>query len=114
MRSNFVGLHPYFKAHRGKFEQVTILLKRLVEKTATEHGCLFYEFSVKGDEFSGREGYASADALLAHLGNVYGLLAKAMRITDLIRLEVHGPAAELEKLKEPLGYLKPAFFTLLD
>jgi len=29
---------------------------------------------------------------------------------DLIRFEVHGPAAELETLKEPLAKLKPKWF----
>jgi len=27
-------------------------------------------------------------------------------------VEVHGPAAELEKLKKPLAHLNPAWFTL--
>ena len=35
-----------------------------------------------------------------------------MKIADLARVEVHGPAAELEKLKEPLAHLTPAWFVL--
>ena len=112
MKSNFVSLHPYFKVHPGKVDDMKRLLRRFVEKTASETACLFYEFSVSGNQFFCREAYENADGLLAHLGNVAGLLAKAMQIADLTRLEVHGPAAELEKLKEPLAYLKPAFFPL--
>jgi hypothetical protein len=41
---------------------------------------------------------------------VGALLARFLTLADLIRLEVHGPAAELEKLKGPLGHLNPAWF----
>jgi hypothetical protein len=40
------------------------------------------------------------------------MLAEALKIADVIRLEIHGPAAELEKLKGPLAHLKPAWFVL--
>jgi len=35
-----------------------------------------------------------------------------MKMAGLTRIEVHGPAAELEKLKKPLAHLNPAFFAL--
>ena len=38
------------------------------------------------------------------------MLAEAMKIADLIRLELHGPASELEKLKTPLAHLNPTYF----
>ena len=88
------------------------MLPQFVEKTATEKGCLFYEFSTNGDVFFCREAYENAEGLLAHIDNVGGLLAEVMKMADLTRFEVHGPAAELEKLKEPLADLKPMFFTL--
>jgi hypothetical protein len=50
--------------------------------------------------------------LLAHLENVGALLAEALKIADLIRIEVHGPAAELEKLRQPLAHLNPQWFVL--
>jgi len=37
---------------------------------------------------------------------------KALKISELIRLEIHGPEQELEKLREPLAELKPQFFVL--
>ncbi len=82
------------------------------EKTAREEKNLFYEFSVNGDEVFCREGYADAEGLLAHLENIGALLAEALKIGDLIRLEVHGPAAELEKLRGPLAHLKPSWFVV--
>jgi quinol monooxygenase YgiN len=114
MSSNFVSLHPYFKIHPGKIDEIKTLLPRFVQKAATEEACLFYAFSINGNEFFCREAYENAEGLLVHMGNVAGLLAKAMKIADLTRIEVHGPASELDKLKDPLAYLKPAFFTLAD
>jgi quinol monooxygenase YgiN len=108
--SHFVTLHPYFKVHPGKLEAFKAGFSAFVEKTANERKNLFYGFTVNGDEVFCREGYADADGLLAHLENIGALLAEALKIADLTRLEVHGPASELEKLKEPLAHLNPAWF----
>jgi quinol monooxygenase YgiN len=110
--SNFVSLHPYFKVHPGKLEVFKAGFPAFVEKTASEEKNLFYGFTVNGDEVFCREAYADAEGLLTHLENIGALLAEALKIADLIRLEVHGPAAELEKLKEPLAHLKPEWFVL--
>lgn len=40
------------------------------------------------------------------------LLQEALKISEITRLEVHGPAVELEKLRAPLAELRPQFFTL--
>ena len=112
MKSNFVSLHPYFKVHPGKLEAVKAGFPRFVEKTATEKDCLFYGFAVNGEEFFCREGYNSAEGILAHLENIGALLAEMLTMSDLTRLEVHGPAAELEKLKAPLAHLNPKWFAL--
>ena len=108
--SAVVSLHPYFKAHSGKIEEIKAGLPVFVEKTKTEAKCLFYGFTVNGDEIFCREGYANAEGVLVHLENVGPELGAMLKVADLTRLEVHGPAAELEKLKGPLAQLKPAFF----
>lgn len=110
--TNFVSLHPYFKVHPGKLDEFTNGFPVFVELTQTEPKNLFYEFTVNGDEVFCREAYTDAEGLLHHLDNVGALLAHAMKIADLVRVEVHGPAAELEKLKEPLAHLKPDWFVL--
>ena len=110
--SNFVSLHPYFKVRPGKLETVKAGFPHFVAKTATERKNLFYGFTVNGDEIFCREGYADADGVLAHLDNVGPLLAEMLTRADLTRVEVHGPAAELEKLKEPLVHLNPAWFAI--
>jgi quinol monooxygenase YgiN len=109
---NFVSLHPYFKVHPGKLEVFKAKLPAFIEKTATEEKNLFYGFSVNGDEIFCREGYVDASGVIAHLENVGALLAEALKISDLIRLELHGPAQELDKLKGPLAHLKPAWFAI--
>ena len=110
--SNFVSLHPYFKVHPGKLDLVKAGFPRFVEKTASEKKNLFYGFTINGDEIFCREGYVGADGMLAHLENVGALFAEALKISDLVRVEVHGPARELEKLKGPLAHLKPSWFVL--
>ena len=50
--------------------------------------------------------------MLAHLDNVGALLQEALQIAELTRFEIHGPEAELAKLREPLAGMKPQFFTL--
>jgi len=110
--SKFVSLHPYFKVHPGKLATFKESLPAFREKTASEEKNLFYEFTINGDEVFCREGYADAAGILAHLDNVGAMLAEAIKIADLTRIELHGPAEELEKLKEPLAHLKPTWFVL--
>ncbi len=103
---------PYFKVHDGQLAAFHALCERLVEKTSDESGCLYYGFSLDGDEAHCREAYADADGLLAHLENVGPLIAEALEIAELTCLEVHGPEEELQKLRQPLSELNPQFFTL--
>src|SRR3954470_22429495 len=110
--SGFVSLHPYFKVPPDKLQMLKDVLPEFVAKTREETENLFYEFSINGDEVFCREGYATAEALLAHLENVGAMLEATLKMADLVRLEVHGPAAELAKLKAPLAHLNPAWFTL--
>lgn len=88
------------------------LCERFVEKSHQEAKCLYYGFSFDGDEVHCREGYVDAEGLLTHLDNVGELIGEALQISDLTRLEVHGPAEELEKLRAPLAELNPQFFAL--
>ena len=108
--SNVVSIHPYFKVHPGKMEAFKAALPGFVEKTATEAGNLYYDFTISGDVVFCREAYAGADSLLAHVEAVGAQIGEVLKISDLLRVEVHGPAAELEKLKGPLAGLKPVWF----
>jgi quinol monooxygenase YgiN len=105
-------LVPYFKVHEGQLAAFREGCRKFVKKARTEPACMFYAFSFNGDVAHCREGYEDADALLHHLDNVGALLEEALKISDIIRLEVHAPEAELDKLREPLSGLNPQFFTL--
>lgn len=110
MSNPAVSLHPYFKIHPGKLDAAKALLPAFLEKTKSEPARLYYEFTVNGDEVFCREAYTDAAGALAHLENVGPLLGEMLKLSDLIRLEIHGPAAELEKMKEPLASLNAAWF----
>ena len=106
-----VSVHPYFKVHPGKLEAAKALLPEFVAKTATEQKIIYYEFTINDDEIFCREAYADAAAFLVHVANVGAVLDKMLAISTLTRLEIHGPAVELENLKGHLGGLKPSWFT---
>lgn len=103
---------PYFKIHDGQNSAFRALCERFVETTSSEPGCLYYGFTFDGDEAHCREAYRDAEGLLAHLENVGSLIGEALEISELARLEVHGPDEELQKLREPLAELDPQFFAL--
>ncbi len=103
---------PYWKIQPGKLEDFKAGCEKFVERTRTEEKCLYYGFSFNGDEAFTREGYEDAEGVLAHLENVGDLIEEALKISSLARLEVHGPAQELEKLRDPLKALNPTYFTL--
>jgi quinol monooxygenase YgiN len=109
--SSAVSIHPYFKIHPGKIEEFKAAFPAFIQKTSTEEDNLYYGFTISGDIAFCREAYVGAEGLLAHLENVGALLAQTFKIADVIRVEIHGPAAELEKLKGPLAHLNPTWFT---
>ena len=103
---------PYFKVAAGQLEKFKALCEQFVAKTGGESKCLYYGFSFLGDLAHCREAYADAAGLLAHLENVGDLLRQALAISELTRLEIHGPEMELAKLRGPLAGLNPQFFVL--
>ena len=104
---------PYFKIHAGKIGEFKALCEEFVAKAEDEPGCLYYGFSFDGDQAHCREGYRDADAAMAHVQNVGQLLGELLKISTLTRLELHGPEAELEKLRRPpFSDLNPQYFIL--
>ena len=108
--SNIVSIHPYFKVHAGKMDAVRGLLQRFVAKTQGEKDCLWYDFTLDGDTVHCREAYVGAQGVAAHLDNVGTLLDEMLTLSELLRLEFHGPAAELDKLRPRCAPLNPAWF----
>lgn len=103
---------PYFQIHDGMLDAFKELCEEFVSTTSNESKCLYYGFSFDGDQAHCREGYRDAEALLTHLDNVGTLLGEALKIANIIRLEVHGPDEELAKLRGPMAELNPQFFIL--
>lgn len=113
--ANVVSIHPYFKVHAGKMEAFKAALPAFVKKTATEPRNLYYDFTVNGDIVYCREAYLGAEGVMEHVANVGPMLGTLFALAELTRIEVHGPADELEKLKNgPLADLKPTWFTYFD
>lgn len=106
-----VSLHPYFQVRSGRLNEARALLREFVAKTTSEAEMVGYDFTISGEVVFCREYYLNADAVLAHLANVGPLLDRMLTLADLVRLEIHGPAAELEKLRAPLSALNPTWFT---
>lgn len=110
---NCVSIHPYFTVPEEKLDEARAYLERFVEKTKSEPACLYYGFSIDGNQIHCREGYQGGEGLLAHLENVGELLGEFLeKLAAVTRLEVHGPAGELEKLKEALAPFSPQYFVL--
>ena len=105
-------LVPYFTVHEGKLTEFKALGEQMVAKTKTEDDVVFYGFSFSGQRAHCREGYASSAGVLKHLENVGELLQQALKIAVLDSLEVHGSAADVAALQDPLKDLNPTFFTM--
>lgn len=103
---------PYFLIAPGQAKAFRALCEQLVAKARNEKKCLYYGFSFDGETAHCREGYVDAEGALAHLENVSDLLDEVFKIVAMTRLEIHGPAEELDKLRGPLAELNPQFFTL--
>jgi len=107
-----VSIHPYFKPHEGKLAEFIDGMPAFVERTRSEEAVLFYDFTVCDGIVFCREAYVGGEGALAHLRNVGDLLEKALGLAELVRLEVHGAATELDKMREALKDLPVSWFVL--
>ena len=106
------SIMPYFQIAEGKSEEFKAISDKMVESTTRETGCLYYGFSFAGDTSYCREGYVDADALLVHAVNAGPLLEQLTSVSTIVRIEICGPAAEIDKLREPMAFLNPTFYVL--
>ena len=108
--AQIVSIHPYFKAKPGNLPRAKALLPEFLARTSSEGGNLFYDFTINGDVIFCREAYVGAEGLLSHLENVEPVLKEFLKLVDVLRIEVHGSAEELAKLKGPMAALNPEWF----
>jgi len=106
------SIAAYYKIPSGNLPAFKKLSESFVEKTNSEAKCLYYGFTFNGDQAHCREGYEDGDRLLTHLEHVNDLIQESLKLGEITRLEIHGPEAELTKMRGPLADFKPQFFTL--
>jgi len=101
-----VTLAPYFKLKNP--EKFKALWKADYEKFGHKEDCVHYAFTFTDDGRAHcREAYKNGEGVLQHITDVGGVFHDKDPETgcihpenaDLEKLEVHGPAAELEKIK---------------
>jgi len=109
---NSVSINPYFKISDENKAAAQEMLKVFCELVKKEPGCLYYNFAFMGNVMTCREAYVDAAAVLAHLANCGEALSKFTKIAELFRIEVLGPAEELDKLRGPLSGMNPDYFVL--
>merc|ERR1711861_108545 len=79
------------------------IMAEFVEATKKETGCIYYGWTRNDDKLFCREAYVDAAASLAHLENIGALVGKLLEsAATLDQIELHGPAAEVEKCKEKM------------
>ena len=108
---NAVSINPYFKIADENMDIAKGFLRKFCDLVSkNESGCLFYNFTFKGNEMCCREAYKDAAAVQAHLENCGPALGEFLEKAELLRIEVHGPAAELDKLKEAFEAFNPDYY----
>jgi hypothetical protein len=105
-------LYPYFQVHDvAAFKKTWSNAYAATQANAEDEKSHQYAFSFCTKDGSTtaacRESYADADSVLKHIGNVDAPFnatngACGKEISEIIRIEMHGPAAEIAKLKEAL------------
>lgn len=109
---NAVSINPYFEIEDANMDACKDFLAQFCELVKNEQQCLFYNFTMNGNIVCCREAYTDAAGFQAHLENCGEALGKFMEIANLVRIEAHGPAGELEKIKDALAPMNPDYFVL--
>ncbi len=101
--TTMVSIHPHFKIKDGNMDQCIALLEEILVLTkAKEPDCLFFNITACGsDKAYVREAYKDGAAALFHLKNMGHMIPKLFEVAD-IKVQVHGPAKEIEPLKAVL------------
>ena len=107
---NAVSINPYFNVSDENMEACKTVLAEFCELVKKEEACLFFNFTFNGNVVCCREAYTDAAGVQAHLENCGEALGKFLEVVELARIEVHGPAAELDKLREGFADFNPDYY----
>lgn len=103
LETKVVSIHPHFTIRDGKTQKCIEILEEILEITKTkEPDCLFFNITIcRPHKAFVREAYKDGAAASNHLKNMSHMIPKLFEIAD-IKVEIHGPANEIEPLKEIL------------
>jgi predicted dithiol-disulfide oxidoreductase (DUF899 family) len=110
LSDNAVTLAPYFKIK--DIDEFKRIWQEDYQKFAHRDDCVHYAFCFTDDSRAHCRGaYRDADKVLQHLHDVEAPLTAVLKgVAELERLEVHGPKAEVDKLREALNPLGCLFY----
>jgi len=112
-----VTILPEFTVPAGRMADFQAGFEKFYTATkagAGASGCLYYGFAISGDSVYCREGYKNAEAAMLHGADIKEIAAEPMKIIGEagVKINVVGPAAELEKLKPRLAPRGAIFWEL--
>jgi len=112
-----VTILPEFIIPAGKMDEFKAGFPKFYAATKNgpgASGCLYYGFGFSGDSMYCREGYKSAEDCAKHGADVKEIIEEPLKAVGAgnFKLNVVGPAAELEKLKPKLAPRGAIFWEL--
>jgi len=112
-----ITILPEFTVPAGKMDEVKAGIPKFYAATkggAGASGALYYGFGVSGESVYCREGYKNAEAVMLHGADIKDIAEEPMKVVGAAncKINVVGPAAELEKLKPKLAPRGAIFWEL--
>jgi len=112
-----ITILPEFVIPAGKVDEFKAGFSKFYAATKNgpgAAGCLYYGFGFAGDSMYCREGYKTAEDCAKHGADVKEMIEEPMKAVGAgnFKLNVVGPAAELEKLKPKLAPRGAIFWEL--
>jgi len=116
-KDTHVTILPEFAVPAGRMEEFKAGFPKFYAATKNgpgASGMLYYGFGVSGDSVYCREGFKDGDAAKQHGADIKGIVEEPMKAVGAgnFKLNVVGPKAELEKLKEKLAPRGAIFWEL--
>ncbi|MDA7949240.1 MAG: hypothetical protein MPJ78_17400 [Hyphomicrobiaceae bacterium] len=106
-----VTLIGYFDIRLGNADRFRTNCEEMVALRAKEAGHLGSAYSFDGDTAAtSREDYDGADAVKRHMEIGRHIFDSTRDLVEITSVEIHGPAQELEQLRDLFGGLSPRFY----
>ena len=93
-------IHPTFTIL--KKEECMEMMKKCVEATKVEKGCLYYGWTINGDKLKCREAYIDGDAVAVHLAAAGPIIGPCLEagVLKMDKIDMDCGAEELKKFKK--------------